>query len=144
MKLFIIIILLIHSVNSFGDNFGAKITKTQLRGMRKEYLEGLIKESFVKTFNSLYDKIIESAILGKNECHFTIMCKEQYHNNCELLNGHQAWAQDNPSNIVVSSNPFITIEQYTTNVINTLKQTFLDSNFTKINKNCCDYYNIKW
>ena len=45
MKLFIIIILLIHSVNSFGDNFGAKITKTQLRGMRKEYLEGLIKES---------------------------------------------------------------------------------------------------
>jgi hypothetical protein len=30
------------------------------------------------------------------------------------------WAQDNPYNIVVSSNPFITIEQYTTNVINAL------------------------
>jgi hypothetical protein len=146
MKLFIIV-LLIHFVKSFGDyfeKFDKRFTKTQLRGMRKEHLEGLIKESFVKTFDSLYDKIIESATLGKNEYHFTIMCKELPNNNCEIHNGHQAWAQDNPYNIVVTSKPYITIEQYTTNVINALKQTFLDSNFTKINKNCCDYYTIKW
>jgi hypothetical protein len=143
MKLFIII-LLIHCVNSFGDNFGAKITKTQLRGMRKEYFERLIKESFVNTFDSIYAKIIESATLGKNEYHFTIMCKELPNNNCEIHNGHQAWAQDYPSNIVVTSKQYITIEQYITNVINALKQTFLDSNITKINKNCCDYYTIKW
>jgi hypothetical protein len=45
MKLFIII-LLIHFVKSFCDDFekfDKRFTKTQLRGMRKEYLEGLIK-----------------------------------------------------------------------------------------------------
>jgi hypothetical protein len=104
----------------------------------------LIKESFVNTFDSIYAKIIESATLGKNEYHFTIMCKELPNNNCEIHNGHQAWAQDYPSNIVVTSKQYITIEQYITNVINALKQTFLDSNITKINKNCCDYYTIKW
>jgi hypothetical protein len=143
MKLFIII-LLIHCVNSFGNKFDKRITKTQLRGMRKEYLEGLIKESFVNTFDSLYVKITESATLGENEYHFTIMCKELPNNNCEIHNGHQAWAQDYPSNIVVTSKQYITIEQYITNVINALKKTFLDSNITKINKNCCDYYTIKW
>jgi|LauGreStaDraftv2_3_1035109.scaffolds.fasta_scaffold74776_2 hypothetical protein len=146
MKLFIII-LLIHFVKSFGDdftNFDKRFTKNQLRGMHKQYLEGLIKESFVKTFDSLYDKIIECAKLGINEYHFTIMCKELPNNNCEIHNGHQVWAQDYPYNIVVTSKPYITIEQYTTNVINALKQTFLDSNITKINKNCCDYYTIKW
>jgi hypothetical protein len=146
MKLFIII-LLIYFVKSFGDDFekfDKRFTKNQLRGMHKEYLEGLIKESFVKTFDSLYDKIIESAILGQNEYHFTIMCKELPNNNCEIYNGHKAWAQDYPYNIVVTSKPYITIEQYTTNVIDVLKQTFLDSNITKINKNCCDYYTIKW
>lgn len=148
MKLFIIIIiLLIHFSKSFGDDFekfDKRITKNQLRGMHKEHLEGLIKESFVKTFDSLYDKIIECAKLEKNEYHFTIMCKELPNNNCEIHNGHQVWAKDYPYNIVVTSKPYITIEQYTTNVINALKQTFLDSNITKINKNCCDYYTIKW
>jgi hypothetical protein len=76
--------------------------------------------------------------------HFSLDELACSNNKCDLLNGHQAWAQDYPSNIVVTSKPYITMEQYTTNVINALKQTFLDSNFTKINKNCCDYYTIKW
>ena len=146
MKLFIII-LIIHCVNSFSvdfEKFDKRFTKTQLRGMRKEYLEGLIKESFVKTFDSLYDKIIVSATLGQNEYHFTIMCEEVKNSNCEIQNGHQVWSQNYPHNIITTTKPYITIEQYTTNVINALKQTFLDSNITKINKNCCDYYTIKW
>ena len=144
MKLFIIFMLVIHCGNIFGDKFGARMTKNQLRGMHKKETERLIKESFIKTFDNLYDKIIESATLGENEYHFTIMCKELTNNNCEIHNGQQAWAQDYPYNIVVASKPYITIDQYTTNVINGLKQTFLDSNFTKIYKNCCDYYTIKW
>jgi hypothetical protein len=145
MKLFIIL-LLIHCVKSFGDNFGERFTKNQLRGMRKEYLEGLIKDSFVKTFDNLYHQIIESAILGKNEYHFTIMCEEVKNSNCEIQNGHQVWSQNNNNNnnVITTAKPYITIEQYTTNVIHALKQTFLDSNITKINKNCCDYYTIKW
>ena len=143
MKLFIII-LLIHCVKLFGDKMGARITKTQLRGERKAYLEGLIQESFIETFDSLYDKIIEHARLGENEYQFTIMCRELPHNECEIENGHQAWARVHSDNIIVYAKPYITIEQYTTNVINALKQTFLDSNITKINKNCCDYYTIKW
>jgi hypothetical protein len=154
MKLFIIIILLIHCINSFGDNFGAKITKTQLRGMRKEYLEGLIKEKFVKTFDSLYDKIIQRATLGKNEYHFTFNCLEETRKNNMLRNKnghsepiHNLGSQEKPDNIIALDGiftPFNTIEQFKTNVINALKQTFLDSNITKINTNYCDYYSIEW
>jgi hypothetical protein len=143
MKLFTII-LLIQCINLFGDKMGARITKKQLRGARKEYLEGLIRESFVKTFDSLYDKIIECAKSGETEYQFTIMCKELPNNNCEIENGHQAWARVHSDSIVVYAKPYIIIEQYTTNVIQALKQTFIDSNITKINKNCCDYYSIQW
>jgi len=147
MKLFIIV-LLIHWVKTFGSNFekfDKRITKNQLRGMHKEYLEGLIKESLIKTFDNLYDEIIVSATLGKNEHHFTIMCTElKLTNRCETQNGQQVWLQSNSNNIITASKPYITIEQYTTNIITALKDTFLDSNITKIYKNCCDYYNIKW
>jgi hypothetical protein len=143
MKLFIVILLL-HCAKSFGDNFGAKITKQQLRGMRKEHIEGVIKESFIKTFDSLYYKIIECAKLGETEYQFTIMCESHTHRNCEIQNGHQVWSQNNPNNIITTSKPYITIEQYTTNVINALHQTFIESNITKTYKNCCDYYTITW
>ena len=142
MKFFIIIIiiLLIHCVKSFDKRF----TKNQLRGMRKDYLEGLIKESFVKTFENLYDRIVESATLGQNEYGFTIMCEEVKNSNCEIQNGHQVWSQNHQQNIITTARPYITLERYTANVIHALKQTFLDSNFTKIYKNCCEYYTVKW
>ena len=83
---FFIIILLIHYVSVFGDNFGARITKNQLRGMHKETYEGLLKELFIKSFDSIYDVIIEHAKLGQNEYRFTIMCEEIPNNKCETQN----------------------------------------------------------
>jgi hypothetical protein len=64
MKLYILIFLII-CINLFADKFDARLTKNQLRNMYKEELERLILESFVKTFDSIYDKIIECEKLGK-------------------------------------------------------------------------------
>ena len=146
MKFFIIIVL-IHCMYSFGDKVGARITKNQLRGMHKETYEGLLKDLFIKTFDSIYDAIIEHAKLGQNEYRFTIMCEEIPNNKCDTQNkyGNQQWPQTFAYYPVSRETPYIiTTEQYTENVVNALKQTFPDSNFTKINKNCCDYHTIKW
>lgn len=146
MKLFIII-LLIHCVKLFGDKMGTRITKKQLRGAHKEYLEALIQDSITKTFDSIYDNIINLAKLGETEYQFTIMCKELTNTKCGgIQDGHQAWVRmhSHIDNIVEYAKPYITIEQYTTNVMNALHQTFIDSNITKINDNCCDIYIIKW
>ena len=143
MKLFITILLII-CVSLFGDKFGARITKNELRGMYKKESEMLILELFTKSFDDIHDKIIKFATLRKNEYQFTIMCKKLLHNNCEMQNGHQVWLQNYPNNIITTLKQYITFEQHTTNIINALKKTFMDSNITKIYKNCCDYYNIKW
>jgi len=140
----IIVILLINCLHLFGDPMGGRINKNQLRGMHKKYLEKLLQESFVTTFDSIYQQIIDSATLGKNEYQFTIMCRELPNSKCDMHNGHEDWKKEYPNNIISTTNSYITIEQYTTNVINALKQTFLDSNITKFSKNCCNYHIIQW
>ena len=69
MKLFIVILLM-----NFAYLFGETISKHQLRGMHKEYQERIIQEKFKTIFDSLYNQIIEMAMMGKNEYQFTIMC----------------------------------------------------------------------
>jgi hypothetical protein len=142
----LMVILLITYINLFviGDNFGAKLYKNQLRGLHKEELERVTQEYYIKTFDSIFDKIIESAKIGETEYHFTIMCKELTNTNCEIHNGHQDWIQNHPKNIISITKSYITFEQHTTKLIDALKVSFPDSNITKIYKNCCDYHIIKW
>ena len=136
MKLFLVI-LLINFAYLFGDKFGNRIHKKHLRGMHKEYREGLSLKMFEITFDNIFDKIIESAKLGQNEYRFTIMCHDFGITDCEIhnINKNREWARDHP---------YITNKQFATNIIYALHQTFPDSNITQIYKNCCDYYIIEW
>jgi hypothetical protein len=139
MNLFIVI-LLIKLTNLLGDNFGKRISKHLLRGAYKEDRERQTLKWVEITFDNIFDKIIESAKTGKNEYQFTIACYPlEYSSNehCEIRNigEHKEWNRDNP---------FITKKQFRTNVIDSLHQTFPDSNFTQTYKNCCEYHTIKW
>ena len=149
MKLFIVILIINWFMFVVSDNFGARISKTQLRGMYKEELERSIQDSFVTMFDSLFGQIIDHAKMGKDEFQFTIMCKELRINavrntDCKIQNGHQYWAEEHRNNIISNTNSYITLEQYTTNIITALQESFPDSNITKIYKNCCNYHVIKW
>ena len=132
MNLFIVI-LLMNVVHLFGE----PISNHQLRGLHKEYQERLIQELFKTTFDSLHKQIIESAMVGQNECTFTIVCQENYSLNCEFTNNeqHKIWSQNHP---------FITMKQFRKNVLDALQNSFPESNFTKTYKNCCGHYSIKW
>ena len=139
MNLFIVI-LLMNFVHLFGDKFGSRISKHQLRGMHKEYQEIFIQEKFKTTFDSLYKQIIEMAMMGKNEYQFTIMCyplEYSSNENCEIRNigERKEWTNDHP---------FIKKKQFITNVLDALQNSFPDSNFTKTYKNCCEHYSIEW
>ena len=144
MKLFIVILIINWFMFVVSDNFDARISKTQLRGMYKEELEKVIQDSFITMFDSLFAQIINHAKIGKDEYQFTIMCKELKNNDCKIQNGHQYWAEENRNNIISNTNSYITLEQYTTNIITALQKSFPDSNITKIYKNCCNYHVIKW
>ena len=143
MKL-LIVIFIINCVHLFGDMFGDRISKHQLRGMHQEELERLIRESIEHTFQRVYHKILESAKKGKNDCRFIIMCKETSIKNCKINNDYQAWSFNHPINIITITNSYIIFEQYTANVTNRLNQRFLDIHLTTIHNNCCDYLTIKW
>ena len=134
MKLFIVILLM-----NFIYLFGEPIYKHQLRGAHKEYQERIIKEKFKTIFDRLYNQIIETAMMGQNECTFTIMCQEEYSSNdhCEYTNSQKR-------KVWTSEHPFITKKQFITNVLDALQNSFPDSNFTKTYKNCCEHYSIEW
>lgn len=148
MKIFILISILYFThftQQTLADIFGDRVYKYHLRGMHKEELERVIKNSIQNTVERLYHKILESARKGKINCPFTFMCEEERTNtNCKIQNGHENWLEKNPNNILASTNYYITIEQYTKNVTNLLNEIFPDSNITKIYKNCCEYYTIYW
>ena len=145
MKL-LIVILIINCVHLFGDIFGDKVYKYHLRGMHKEELERLTRNSIEETVEMIYHKILHSARKGKNDCRFIIMCKETTIKNCKINNEYHEWSQNNPKsiNIITTTNQYITFEQYAENVTDYLNQIFPDSNLTTIYNNCCDYLTIKW
>ena len=140
MNLFIVI-LLMNVVHLFGE----PILNHQLRGAHKQHQERLIQELFKTTFDSLHKQIIESAMVGQNECTFTIVCQENYSLNCEFANNeqHKFWSHEQHK-IWSQNHPFITLKQFRKNVLDALQNSFPDSNFTKTNKNCCGHYSIKW
>lgn len=147
MKL-LIVILIINCVHLFGDIFGEKIYKYQLRGIHQEELKIFIQNLIKDTVQRIYHKILESATKGKNDCRFIIMCKETTIQNCKINNEYHEWSQNSRSrnliNIITTTNTYITFEQYTANVTNYLNEIFPDTNFTTIHNNCCDYLTIKW
>ena len=143
MKL-LIVIFIINCVHLFGDILGDRVYKYQLRGIHQEELERLIRKSIEHTVERIYHKILESAIKGKNDCRFIIMCKETTIKNCKINNDYRDLSQNSPINIITTTNSYITFEQYTANVTNHLNQIFPDSNLTTIYNNCCDYLIITW
>ena len=145
MKILMIILLInCTGLFVFSENFGSRISKNQLRGLHKKELERLTQEYFIKTFDNIFDNIINSAKIGKNEYNFNIMCIELLNTNCEIHDGQQDWIQNHPKNIITITKSYITVKQYTTKLIDALNVSFPDSNITKIYKNCCDYHSIKW
>jgi hypothetical protein len=135
MKL-LIIILLVKCIYLFGDNFGYKFTKSQLRGMHKKELERIMQGWFTDTFNNIFDNILAYAKQGKNEYDFTIKCYDVNYHNCKTNDQYILIPPINPS--------YINTNKYTTNLINSLRNTFPDSNFTTDSKQCCEHYIIKW
>jgi len=144
MKLiiFVIIMLLVNCDYLFGQ----QLYKHQLRGMHEREKSTMIEQSVLNNYDAIYDKILDCAIKGKYEFQFTIMCNEIFNvkneDDCLIHNGHQVWSKSHPNNVI--SNYGITIEQYTEILINMINETFPDSDIIKKNKNCCEYYVIKW
>lgn len=136
MRLIILIILLVGC-------FGQPLFKYQLRGMYENKRNELIKTSLINTVESIYIHVLGEAENGKHSFGFTIMCTQQPNDrDCQYRNGHQIWSETNSNNII--KNAGIAIEEYTLICIDMLHDAFPDSNITKSNKNCCDYYTITW
>ena len=135
MRLAILIILLVGC-------FGQPLFKYQLRGMYENKRNELIKTSLINTVESIYIHVLGEAEKGKHSFGFTIMCTQMLGTDCKYQNGHQLWSETFPNNIV--KNAGIAIEEYTLICIDMLHDAFPDSNITKSNKNCCDYYTITW
>ena len=138
MKLFILTILLIGCI-------GKHIYKNQLRGMHQIKTYQVLEKEI---YTNLYNSILEYAEKGKTEYHFNIMCtklnKEEniLNKNC-TFNQHQYWVESHQSHHNLS-NYNITLDEFSTDLINKLRETFIDSDIIKSYKNCCDYYIIKW
>lgn len=155
-----IMILIILLINCCTCLFGQQVLyKHQLRGLHKKELTQMMEQTFSKTYYYIYDNIIEKAKQGSHEFQFTIMCSPLDNANClsrndynlvklkqtirnNFINGHQEWIQRNPNNVLSITG--ITLDDYMTELLDILIETFPDSNITKSYKNCCDYHTIKW
>ena len=140
MKIFIIV-LLINFVCLFGDKLGYKMTKTQLRGMYKKELERIMQSWFTDSFNNVFNNIVESAKQGKNEFQFNVVCIGRSYNICNKENGYYTTIM---LPHITPSNVNINITKYATNLIDKLRETFPDSNFTSVYNNCCEHHKIEW
>jgi hypothetical protein len=136
----IIMIVFLSELGKYIDEDGNPIlTNQHLRGI---YIEVIVDDRYNKISNG----VIESAIKGKTNTDFTIMCIRSQHTNCNNYDGYQEWwrqyilrngGEQLPKNNIQS-------EQIVKQVIKKLQTSFPGSNITKTYKNCCDVYNITW
>lgn len=125
--------------SSFDEDGNPILTNQHLRGI---YIEVIVDDRYNKISNG----VIESAVKGKNNTDFTIMCIRSQHTICDNYDGYQEWwrqyilrngGEQLPKNNIQS-------EQIVKQVIEKLQTSFPGSNITKGYKNCCDTYNISW
>lgn len=143
----IIMIVFLSELGKYIDEDGNPIlTNQHLRGISTIsnllYVEGIIDDRY----NKIYNLVIESAVKGKTNTDFTIMCIRNQYTFCENYDGYQVWwrryISQEGGKLIPKNN--IQSEQIKTHVIEKIQNVFPDSNITKDYKNCCDTYNITW
>ena len=135
----IIMIVFLSELGEYIDEDGnPRLTTQHLRGM---YIDNIIDDRY----NKIRNVVIESAVKGKTNIDFTIMCIRR-EDICNNYDGYQEWWRRyilrNGGELIPKNN--IQSEQIKTIVIEKLQNAFPDSNITKGYKNCCDIYNINW
>ena len=140
--LFIVIIMIVFlsELGKYIDEDGnPRLTTQHLRGM---YIDNIIDDRY----NKIRNGIIESAVKGKTNIDFPIMCLRNQYNNCDNYDGYQEWWRHyilrNGGELIPKND--IRLEQIKMRIIEKLQNAFPDSNITKGYKNCCDIYNIIW
>ena len=134
----IIMIVFLSELGKYIDEDGNPIlTNQHLRGM---YIEDIVDDRY----NKIRNGVIESAVKGKTNVGFTIMCIRNQHTICENYDGYQEWWRQYILRNGGEQLPNIQSEQIKTRVVEKLQTSFPDSNITKGYKNCCDQYRINW
>jgi hypothetical protein len=133
-------ICVLSELGKYIDEDGNPILTTQhLRGM---YIDNIIDERY----NKIHNYVIDSAVKGKTNVDFTIMCIRNQHMICDNYDGYQEWWMRyilrNGGDLIPKND--IRSEQIKTRIIHKIQNAFPDSNITKGYKNCCDTYNITW
>jgi hypothetical protein len=136
----IIMIVFLSELGKYIDEDGnPRLTTQHLRGM---YIDDIIDERY----NEIRNHVIDSAVKGKTNTDFTIMCIRNKYNACINYDGYQEWWRRyilrNGGNFIPKND--IRSEQVKMRVIEKIQNSFPDSNITKSYKNCCDTYNITW
>ena len=136
----ITMIVFLSELGKYIDEDGNPILTTQhLRGM---YIDDIIDDRY----NKIRNFVVESAVKGKTNVNFTIMCIWNQYNNCDNYDGYQEWwirkIERNGGEIIPQNN--IQSEQIKMRIIEKIQNAFPDSNITKGYTNCCDTYNITW
>lgn len=140
LSMVIIMICVLSELGKYIDEDGNPILTTQhLRGM---YIDDIIDDRY----NKIRNYVIESAVKGKTNANFTIMCIRIEHTICDNYDGYQEWWRRyilrNGGELIPKND--IRSEQIKIRVIEKIQNAFPDSNITKGYKNCCDTYNITW
>lgn len=136
----IIMIVFLSELGKYIDEDGnLRLTTQHLRGM---YVDGIIDDRY----NKIRNVVIESAVKGKFNIDFTIMCIRNQYNVCDNYDGYQEWWRQyilrNGGELIPKND--IRLEQIKMRIIEKIQNSFPDSNITKGYKNCCDAYNITW
>ena len=149
-SIIITVIILIGVLSELGkyidEDGNVKLTNQHLRGISTISNLLYIEEIIDDRYNKIHNGVIESAIKGKTNVDFTIMCIRTQYTYCDNYDGYQQWWRrhiaTNGGEQLPNNNH--QTEQIKMRVIEKIQSAFPESNITKSYKNCCDIYNITW
>jgi hypothetical protein len=116
--------------NDYDDN--KDILSYQLRNV---YIESIVDE----IYRPIYFNIIKTAINGKNNTNFKLMCFDKP--NCMSTDQNE---YKNALHKYTKKLNIIKSNIIRNRIIYKLHNAFPDSNITKYYKNCCEYYKVTW
>ncbi len=105
--------------------------------LRNVYIESIVDD----IYRPIYFNIIKTAINGKNNTNFKLMCFDKPKNNSTCTDQNR---YKNALHKYTKKLNIVKQEIIRNRIIYKLQSAFPDSNITKYYKNCCEYYKVTW
>jgi hypothetical protein len=146
-------------VASFDIGNRNSVSNQTLRGLYDQRKTAEIRSDMEAAYGGIYQSIVESATRGNTDFRFSVKCdrpnyqtnvcdyrkgKQLFGSSVDVVerNGHHMWLEGRSDDVINKYK--LSMDEYTTDIVKWIQETFPESTITSEFKDCCNRHTIRW